>query len=176
MVIEEKNWDFEVGAPQLINLRDTLHRWSLAVAPLAESRSLSLAVSCDPMLPDRIYIELDALNYIVAELMISGVRYAVTDQINLSLQKRGASFAIVVSNTGIGLPVRSASHLGQAPDRSRTPDINAMSSPGLSSVRRLAQLLGGSVMIFSQVNGGNTLTVLLPLTSASDAPTQPFRP
>ena len=176
MVSSEKDWDFAVGTSQLINLRETLQRWSSAVAPLAESRCLSLAVSCDPTLPDRVYIELEALNYIVAELMVNAVRYAVTDQISLSLQKRSGSLAIVVRDTGIGLPTRSSSKPGLTVAVSRIPEIKALASPSLSTVRRLTQLLGGSVMIFSQNNGGNTLTVLLPLVSASDAPTQPFRP
>ena len=175
MVQHEQDWDFAVGNSQLINLRETLQRWSSAVAPLAESRSLALTVACDPALPDRVYSEPDALNYIVAELMISAVRSAVTDQICLSLQKRDASFAIVVRDTGIGLPAKSAK-LGSKSAVSRTPEIKALATPGLSTVRRLTQLLGGSVMIFSQNGGGTTLTVLLPLVTASDAPTQPLRP
>lgn len=175
MVRNELDWDFAVGNAQLINLRDTLQRWASAVAPLAASRSLSLTTSCDPALPDRIYSESEALNYIVAELMISAVRSAVTDQIDLSLQKRGASFAIVVRDTGIGLPPK-AQKLGSKSVFTRMPEIEALATPGLSTVRRLTQLLGGSVMIFSQNGGGTTLTVLLPLVTASDAPTQPFRP
>jgi two-component system capsular synthesis sensor histidine kinase RcsC len=176
MVTSEQNWDFSVGTSQLINLRETLQRWSAAVTPLAESRSLKLSVSCDTALPDRIYSELEALNYIVAELMINAVRYAVTDQINLSLQKRSSSFAIVVRDTGIGLPSKSAAKQGATAVGSRAPEIKALASPSLATVRRLTQLLGGSVMIFSQSNGGTTLTVLLPLVTASDAPTQPLRP
>lgn len=173
MVTSEIDWDFSVGTSQLVNLREKLHRWSSAVAPLAENCSISLSVSCDPTLPDHIYIELEALNYIVAELMINAVRYAVTDQISLSLEKRRGSLAIVVSDVGIGLPPRSASKQVLSFAVSRIPEIKALASPGLSKVRRLTQLLGGSVMIFSQNNGGTTLTVLLPLVSASDTPTQP---
>jgi len=176
MVQNEQDWDFAVCPAPLINVRETLQRWSSAVAPLAQSRSLTLSVSCDTALPDRIYSEPEALNYIVAELMISAVRFAVTDQISLGLQKRGASFAIVVRDTGIGLPVKSSSRSGSKPVLARTSEIQALASPGLSTVRRLTQLLGGSVMIFSQSSGGTTLTVLLPLVSASDAPTQPLRP
>ncbi len=175
MVQNEQDWDFTVGNAQLIHLRDVLQRWSKAVAPLAQSRSLALSVSCDTALPDRIFSEPEALNYIVAELMVSAVRFAVTDEISLSLQKRGASFAIVVRDTGIGLPPRSAK-VGSKPALARTSEIEALASPGLSTVRRLTQLLGGSVMIFSQNGGGTTLTVLLPLVTDSDAPTQPFRP
>ena len=174
MVQNEQDWDFAVGTSQLINLRETVQRWSSAVNPLAESRSLNLSVSCDTALPDRIYTEPQALNYIVAELMIIAVRCAVTDRIGLSLQKRGASLAIVVCDTGIGLPPKPSKPGSST--LARTHEIKALASPGLSTVRRLTQLLGGSVMIFSQSNGGTTLTVLLPLVTASDAPTQPFRP
>jgi two-component system, NarL family, sensor histidine kinase BarA len=176
MVNSEKDWDFSVGTAQLINLRETLQRWSAAIAPLAESKSLKLSVTCDASLPDRIYSELEALNYIVAELMVCAIRHAVTDQISLSLQKRGTSFAIVVRDTSIGLPSQSTSKQGTKGVFSRAPEIGAIASPSLFVVRRLTQLMGGSVMIFSQDNGSPTLTVLLPLVAATDAPTQPFRP
>ena len=176
MVSTTQQWDFSVGTAQLVNLRETLQRWSSAVAPLVESRALTLAVSCDSALPDRIYIELEALNYIVAELTVSAVRSAITDQITLTLEKRGGSLAIVICDTGIGLPAKSSSKLEAPTIPARTLDIRTLASPGMDTVRRLTQLLGGSVMIFSQNTGGTTLTVLLPLISASDAPTQPFRP
>lgn len=175
MVQQQQDWDFAVGTAQLINLRDTLHRWSVALVPLAESRSLTLSVSCDVSLPDRIYSEPQALNYIVAELLISAVHSAVTDHISLSLQKRGGSFAIVVCETGVALPTKFAKREAKSA-QSRMAEIETLAAPGLSTVRRLTQLLGGSVMIFNQSGGGTTLTVLLPLVTASEAPTQPFRP
>ncbi len=175
MTFSTPTWGVSLGQFRAVTLHDALETWLKATTPVAQQKGLRLTTSLDSTLPARISIDPDALAIIIGELLSNAIRYTQKGEIGLSLAARGSSIAIIVRDTGIGIPSYLTSSLlsGAMPTRPASHDGATSPMPGLATVRRLSQLLGGSMIIFSQIGEGTTVTVLLPLVAVGEAPARP---
>jgi PAS domain S-box-containing protein len=105
----------------------------------------------------------ELLQRLLGNLLANAVRYTHQGTIRLSCQRSGQELAIVVRDTGIGIPPdqteRIFDEFYQVDHGTQRPEGLGL---GLSIVRRLSALLKASISVDSQLGEGTVFTVTLP--------------
>jgi signal transduction histidine kinase len=141
------------------------------VEPLLKSGQVHLRKQCEPDVPF-LWTDEDRLRQILINLLSNAVKFTLEGTITVSLQSQAKEMAIVVADTGIGIPENA---LGLIFEEFRQADSNTTqqyggTGLGLAISRRLARLLGGDITVQSTVGVGSTFTVILPLSDDTPAP------
>src|SRR5262245_11077551 len=148
------------------------------LAPQAAAKGLKLAAYVAPGVPDRVLGDPLRLRQILFNLLGNAIKFTETGAVRLALEKaEDGALRITVADTGIGLSAEQQARLFH-------PFVQADSSTtrrfggtglGLSIVRRLAEAMGGTVEVASELGRGSTFVVTARLeevdsTAAREAP------
>jgi PAS domain S-box-containing protein len=148
---------------EAVPLVDVVSSVSQMIAPQAEQKGLHLdATRCDPRVvawADRSKVEQILLN-----LLSNAVKFTEPGgRIDLSCEARGAVVALVVRDSGVGIPAEQLQAIFepfvQVGRTLSTP--NEGTGLGLAISRDLARAMGGEVAAASAVGEGSTFTVTL---------------
>jgi len=136
-----------------------------SIRPAADAKSIRLQTMLDPS-AGPISGDADRLQQIVWNLLTNAVKFTPKGgRIQVKVQRINSHVEIVVSDSGVGI---SAEFLPYVFDRFRQADasttrIHGGLGLGLSIVRQLVDLHGGSVSVHSEGEGkGATFTIMLP--------------
>jgi signal transduction histidine kinase/CheY-like chemotaxis protein len=148
-----------VGLPQLINELGRL--W----APVAERKGLRLTVEVDASVPAAAMLDGLRVRQILNNLLNNAVKFTPSGQIALRMSNSDEQLRVVVKDSGIGIAdaqqLKLFARFTQADDeRAR---FNQGSGLGLALSRQLAQLMGGSLMLESELGVGSSFTCSLPI-------------
>jgi len=117
----------------------------------------------------------ELLRRLLGNLLANAVHYTHHGAIHVSCRRSGEELAIVVRDTGIGIPAdqldRIFDEFYQVDHGTQRPEGLGL---GLSIVRRLAALLKASISVDSELGRGTTFTVTFPraeLVATTAAPT-----
>ena len=138
---------------------------------LAAEKKLLLQTEIDPDLPQTIFGDNGRLQQILVNLIGNAIKFTEQGEVWVSFEKRDLGWAIVVRDTGIGIP------------QERLPDIfepfrrgsdyatrrHQGAGLGLSIVKTLVTLMNGEVEVESTVGRGSLFTVTLPLKRGIEA-------
>ncbi len=118
-----------------------------------------------PRAMDELVADKRACKQIVINLMSNAVKFTPTGgRVTLTARPEGNSFVLSVTDTGIGIAAKDLGHIGdpffQAHNSTTRPYEGT--GLGLSLVRGLVGLHGGSISVESVVGQGTTVTVRLP--------------
>ncbi len=129
-----------------------------------EKAGLRLVIECTP-LSAPVYADREMWEKIVFNLLSNAFKFTFEGEISVCLRQTGGQVELVVSDTGIGMQdpdipmiFERFHRIGGAPART-----NEGSGIGLSLVRELARLHGGTVRVESVYGKGSSFTVSLPL-------------
>ena len=119
---------------------------------------------------DELVADKRACKQIVINLMSNAVKFTQAGgSVTLTARPEGNSFVLSVSDTGIGIAAKDLKHLGdpffQAHNSTTRPYEGT--GLGLSLVRGLVGLHGGSISVESVVGQGTTVTIRLPAHCAT---------
>jgi PAS domain S-box-containing protein len=140
---------------------------------LADRKGLKFEAQLDPNLPDQLEGDSKRLEQIIVNLVGNAVKYTEKGSVTLHLDRLDDSqWSISVVDTGIGIPPHAVEYIF---DKFRQVDSTTHrqyqgTGLGLTIVRELTQLMGGTVHIESELNKGSTFTVRLPLVIPSAIP------
>ena len=136
-----------------------------SVQPAATSKAIEIEVTLDPLIR-HIAADANRLQQIVWNLLANAIKFTPPGgHVNVSLKRKAANVQITVSDTGKGIDPAFVPFIF---DRFRQEDASTTRSYGglglgLSIVRHLAELHGGTVEAYSGGEGkGATFTILLP--------------
>ena len=161
----------ESGRAQALYVRSdlaTVTRELASVFRAAMDRAgLRYTVECDS-LPEAAFIDLEMWEKIVLNLLSNAFKYTFKGDIQVKLRALDGVAELVVADTGTGIPPEA---LAQVFNRFyRVPGANGRthegSGIGLSLVRELIKLHGGSIDVESTVGQGSTFRVQIPLGRA----------
>jgi signal transduction histidine kinase len=147
------------------------HEVASVVEPLAEARSIAFETE----LPDAqtlVASDPDRLRQVLLNLLGNAIKYTDSGTVRLTLHTTEKDICWEISDTGVGI---DPAHLDrifepfwQADPTQRAR--NGGTGLGLSVVRRLVRLLGGTITVRSDVGRGSTFRVRLPRQLVSPQP------
>ncbi|KUF13119.1 sensor histidine kinase [Streptomyces silvensis] len=151
-------------------------------ATVAAERGVTLSVSDDTALPDRL-VDPGGLVTIVGNLVdnaldataglrpgATGVRHARVEVALRTEGLLGRTVVLQVRDTGPGVPVEQRESVFTEGWSTKEPPAHGQRGIGLALVRRLAERQGGSARVASAPGGGAEFTVVLPEGLAEPRP------
>ena len=154
--------------PQRLDLAQVVRRSLESLAGAGRTARFDLAVACDPA-----WVEADPtrLAQIVDNVIDNALKYSPDGgRLDVSVRAHGGFAELVVVDTGIGLAPELLPHVFDLFVQASQPLQRAQGGLGigLSLVRRLAEMHGGSAALASAGPGlGSTFTLRLPLARAA---------
>ncbi|NOK17680.1 ATP-binding response regulator [Corallococcus carmarthensis] len=136
-----------------------------------ERAGLSLDVDCPP-LPHPVKVDPDQWEKIVLNLISNAFKFTHQGGIRVSLRWQGSQVALLVADTGTGIPPEELPRIFDRFHRvqgSRGRSYEG-SGIGLALVRELVRLHGGDVTVESVPGQGSTFTVTLPTEESAGLP------
>ncbi len=151
--------------------------------PFSEAKHLRFTIETDAQLPVSMETDLQRLNQILKNLLSNSFKFTEKGEVklkiyeahknwkqsnaNLDTAKRVVAFAI--SDTGIGIPQDKQNIIFEAFQQAEgsTSRKYGGTGLGLSISRGLAELLGGSIELESNLSHGSTFTLFLPIDSVT---------
>jgi len=129
-----------------------------------DKAGLRLVVDCPPV-GEPVYVDGDMWEKIVLNLVSNAFKFTLKGEIAVSLRRDGDHVRLTVRDTGSGIPEHELPHLFERFHRvegtkGRTHEGTGI---GLALVQELVKLHGGAVHVESEVGGGSTFTVAIPL-------------
>jgi signal transduction histidine kinase len=148
----------EIQLPQLIlELMDV-------VQPLCQKNQNQLIVTWNEDVP-QIPSDLIKLRQCLLNLLSNACKFTNDGQINLQIGVQRSAVFFRVKDSGIGIPAEKISHLFQPfsqLDSSTTRQYGG-TGLGLAITREFARMLGGDVVVTSELGQGSCFTLSLPL-------------
>ena len=161
-----------------IDLRAVMGETGRLWSEKAHSKGLELAVEMEEGLC-RIVEDGGRLRQIVFNLMSNAIKFTETGAVALSARSEraeaGERLMIAVSDTGIGIPSERFDDIFESfsqVDTSVTRQYGG-TGLGLAICRDLAEAMGGSIGVTSELGEGSVFTVILPLRRGAEAPAEP---
>jgi signal transduction histidine kinase len=147
----------EVSVPEVVNSVAATGRWMLRKKPLA------LEVEIEPDLPS-IASDRGKLVQILLNLLANAIKFTARGEVGIRAAVEGEWVTFGVWDTGIGIAKEHLSVIFSPfwQVEQRATRQYGGTGLGLSVVRRLAQLLGGTVEVESELRVGSRFTVRIP--------------
>ncbi|MEN8170392.1 MAG: ATP-binding protein [Pseudomonadota bacterium] len=155
--------------PEPTELRQLVDELIVLFRHLAEEKGLQLEVDYDEQLP--LWIEIDPLRLrqILINLIGNAIKFTPEGSITLRLGEENEQLLIALEDTGIGIPEdRLEAIFEQFAQADNTLSRQYSGGGlGLSIVRRLVELMQGTIEVESQLNEGTCFRFRLPLQQAT---------
>jgi len=155
-----------------INLNELVQGWHDDFEQQAVKQGLAFNLEIDEALPESIIGDEERLTQIAANLLQNALKFTQKGGVRLKVNRDGADWwAISITDTGQGIP-ETWQHL--IFDEFRQVDSSSKrkyggAGLGLSIVKKLCLMMGGSVSVNSKLDVGSTFTVKLPLQVEAEA-------
>ncbi|MBI3407371.1 MAG: HAMP domain-containing protein [Planctomycetes bacterium] len=133
--------------------------------PLAEKKNIDLRSQIDPEIPV-LRQDLTKFQQILQNLLSNAIKFTPEGgRVHLKAEADGRSLNLTVTDTGVGIAPEEQELVFQKFRQSGNPLTreHAGTGLGLSIVRELAKLLGGEILLQSELGRGSTFTLRLPL-------------
>ncbi|HTK77360.1 MAG TPA: HAMP domain-containing sensor histidine kinase, partial [Gemmataceae bacterium] len=132
--------------------------------PLAERKNIDLREQTDSALP-RLRQDAGKIRQILSNLLSNAIKFTPEGgRVLLKTETAGSEVRLVVSDTGVGIAPEDRDVIFDKFRQAANPMTREHEGTGLglSIVRELAKLLGGDVILESELGRGSTFTVHLP--------------
>lgn len=133
--------------------------------PMAEKKNIDLRSQIEPDLPS-LRQDLTKFQQILENLLSNAVKFTPEGgRVLLKAEADARHVVITVQDTGVGIAPDEQELVFQKFRQSGNPltRVHAGTGLGLSIVRELCKLLGGEILLHSELGRGSTFTVRLPL-------------
>lgn len=160
-------------APAEFSLRNAVDRVVEMMYPMADAKGLSLTVIYAEGAPDAIVGDRGKVDQILLNLLANAVTYTDKGGISVTVRPVGVDrCAVDVADTGLGIAEEDLERIFEQFHRAHH-DLAAThpgTGLGLPISRRLAEAMGGSLSVISEVAKGSTFTVVLPIDGSHPGP------
>jgi signal transduction histidine kinase len=159
-----------------LDLRDVIHDTLKVMALQASAKGIELIIDFNSV-PVRLRGDPGRLRQIIMNLVANAIKFTHEGHVMLSVtgskSEAGAPLLLLrVSDTGIGIPADRLDRLFKTFSQidSSTTRHYGGTGLGLSIVKRLVELMGGTVEVQTVHGQGSTFTVTVPMDVLSDQP------
>ncbi|HKZ68928.1 MAG TPA: GAF domain-containing protein [Anaerolineales bacterium] len=160
--------------PQMLSLRPLFSEIYALTHLQADEKHLSFELYLPEDQDVIAWADPERLRQIMLNLIFNAIKFTERGSIIIRVQPEGDWMQIAITDSGIGIPREMQAKLFQPfvqADGTMTRKYGG-TGLGLSISRRLAELMGGSLLLFSEgVDRGTTLTLKLPLSQTESLTT-----
>ncbi|MBK5418561.1 response regulator [Pseudomonas sp. TH31] len=148
--------------------------------PMATNKKLDFQIELQAGAPMMIFTDRQRLEQVIKNLLSNAVKFTEKGSVSLTVVSQpGEGIAFIVRDSGIGIAVDHQESIFEA-FRQADGTTNRRyggTGLGLSISRDLANLLGGSISVSSELGQGSAFTLVLPLqyVEPGDEPVEPMR-
>lgn len=167
----------EAGTLQIekapVNIRSLLHEVLVPHKHVANGKGIALKMTCDEDLPETILTDGVRLRQILGNIIGNAVKFTERGQVSLAVACEGARLRITVRDSGVGIAPESRERLFQPFAQADATIARRFGGTGLGLAlsRRLAQALGGDVVIAESVPGcGSVFEIQVECEAVTRAP------
>ena len=160
----------------LFDPRQVAEEAVLVLAERAQAKGVELVCQIGDQMPDSVVGDPSRLRQILINLLSNAVKFTAAGEIVLTLGFDGTGLHFTVRDTGIGIPQEVLPQLFQAftqADASTTRRFGG-TGLGLAISRRLAEMMGGTLQVASQLGSGSTFALSMPIETSFSISTQPL--
>lgn len=143
-----------------------IDRVLLTINLRAKEKRLSLRALVAASVPRSMSLDAVRVQQILINLLANAVKFTSQGEIIVRLERREEMLVISVRDTGKGIQEENQIDIFMPFVQVRAHDNG--SGLGLAIASRLANLMGGEILLESQVGVGSTFTLLLPICDPSD--------
>jgi PAS domain S-box-containing protein len=139
---------------------------------LADGRAVEVSASVGASVPPAIVADTSRLRQVLGNLVGNAVKFTDTGHVQLHVHAEvvagsGADWLVFeVVDTGRGIPAHQLDDVFEPFSTASTGGTRVGAGLGLSIVRQIVELMGGTTSLSSQVGLGSTFVVRLPLVAA----------
>ncbi|MCB5259340.1 MAG: ATP-binding protein [Candidatus Cloacimonetes bacterium] len=147
-----------------VELQVLLEQVVEVVAPQAATKGLELSIRTGKS-PKFIHVDERRFEQVLLNLLSNAIKFCERGEIQLSFSKQGSKLILEVKDTGIGIP-------DEMQDKIFHPFVQVDmgidrkyegTGLGLFISKRIIEMMGGDIILESEVNVGSTFSVILPL-------------
>jgi signal transduction histidine kinase len=140
----------------------------------AREKELEFAIIVAPSVPEIVLLDGIRLKHVLHHLVNNAIKFTeegevcvtvtASEQILIHNQNTSVTLTISIQDTGIGIAPAQHEHIFEPFFQQDTSDTRQYGGTGLglTIVKRLLTIIGGSVQVESELGGGSTFTVTLP--------------
>lgn len=158
--------------PEDIDSRSFLESVLAAVRPVAEQKNIKLISNIESFSTETIYADRLNLQKVILNLLSNAIKYTPSGGTvsfsaeNISSSSTGMTRRIIVKDNGIGMKPEFLEKIYEPFSQEMRPEaVNIQGTGlGLSIVKKIVDLMGGTIEVHSTVNQGTTFIVDLPIS------------
>jgi PAS domain S-box-containing protein len=159
------------------NLRELVQEVVSYFQPLANEKLLDLGVNYRPDVSDKIFTDPTRVRQVLINLVSNALKFTTKGGINIKItQPKGAPedhdgsmIEIAVSDTGIGIDEERLSEIFLPFVRIENRDQEVGGTGlGLTISQRLAEMIGGRIVVSSRQGEGSTFTLVIPVGTEAE--------
>ncbi len=173
--VEAGKMELEIESVSPENIQDYVVR---SFTPLTQSKNIELKTVLDKDIPETIETDIQRLLQIIKNLMSNAIKFTEQGSVTLKIARTasgtrfnnlslnaGNSLAIMVTDTGIGIPDDKKHAIFEAFQQADGTVSRKFGGTGLGLTisRSLARLLGGEIQMNSQIGEGSTFIIYIPV-------------
>ncbi len=162
--------------PVPLSLRETILSVSSIIKTRALNKSLDYSVNIDDDIPEVLIGDPVRLKQILLNLLNNAVKFTEEGEVKLSVKcdqkdQHQISLKFVISDSGIGISEQKQAQMFEPfyQGESMVHQKYGGTGLGLPITRNLVELMQGELRIYSEVNKGTTVSVILPFGIGSDS-------
>ena len=142
--------------------------------PRASANGVRLVIEATPAVPDCVRTDPLRFQQILFNLISNAVKFTDAGQITVSADWTGEALTVSVADTGCGIPVGRLAHVFDSFEQADAGTTRRYGGTGLglSISRKLAEIMGGSLVVRSTEGQGSTFTLTLPMTASAARPAE----
>lgn len=148
-------------------LQDVTDSLKAEFMPLAEAKDLQLTVTCEAdtiLMGDR-----ERIMQIGDNLLSNAVKFTQTGSVSLEICHEDDTLSIIAEDTGSGMTKEEQQRVFSAFERLSNAATQDGFGLGLSIVKRIVDMLGGTIRLDSEKGRGSRFCVEIPMQIADDA-------
>ncbi|HEX9979094.1 MAG TPA: PAS domain S-box protein [Flavobacterium sp.] len=147
----------------LTDIADYTKNLASGFRSIIEKAGLDFTVSTDKV-DDEVYVDRQMWEKIVFNLLSNAFKYTLVGHINVNLSQENDRIVLKVSDTGTGIPEHELPRMFERFHRVHGASGRSFEGTGigLSMIRELIRLHGGTIKVESREGSGSTFTVYIP--------------
>ncbi len=154
---------------EYFNPVDLFEKVNRTMVPLTEKKGLDFRVEISPDLPGELYGDVNRLQQVIINLTGNAVKFTREGEVSIIVARpEPAQWSIEVRDTGAGITLEDQRNIFE-PFRQVNNSItreNRGSGLGLAITKQLVEIMGGRIVLESEIGIGSNFTVVLPIINA----------